>query len=48
MGDIQTLANPTPYLLRVGGYLETFEFRLNNLCHQNSSTVSGIIFTRVT
>ena len=26
--DIQTLANPTPYLLRVGGYLETFEFEL--------------------
>jgi hypothetical protein len=26
--DIQTLANPTPYQLRVGGYLETFEFEL--------------------
>jgi len=26
--DIQTLANPTPYQLRVGAYLETFEFEL--------------------
>jgi hypothetical protein len=26
--DIQTLANPTPYELRVGAYLETFEFEL--------------------
>ena len=26
--DVQTLANPTPYQLRVGGYLETFEFEL--------------------
>jgi hypothetical protein len=26
--DIQTLANPTPYQLRVGGYLETYEFDL--------------------
>jgi hypothetical protein len=26
--DIQTLANPTPYQLRVGGYRETYEFDL--------------------
>ncbi len=26
--DIQTVANPTPFQLRVGGYLETFEFEL--------------------
>lgn len=26
--DIRTLANPTPYELRVGAYLETFEFEL--------------------
>ena len=26
--DIQTLANPTPYQLRVGAYLETFDFEL--------------------